>query len=756
MLYHQFIDAGHRLFGLHPIVDGKCGCRNKDCKAVGKHPFAASWQHTPLWSNDQILKMEEAGQFKTGYGVLVDGLLVIDVDARNGGVKSFKKLLKDIPSLADCGLVVNTGSGGGSQHLYYKVSSELALQGKHDDYEGIDFKSSGFVVGIGSQHKSGGSYEIASGSIDDIADAPVELVELLKKKHKKRVLLNDQHIDVSGSEVVEMLSCIDPDLEYDVWVKLGMAIHETMNGEGFRIWDEWSAAGSKYDASEMESKWFSFGKSPSPVGLGTLLYYAELAGYSRPVSFDSSEPSITDKQDLNGLPCDISNIDLLRPPEFVGEIAGFINSQCRYPRENLAVGAALSAVGNLIGLRYQDNYSNVTSNLFTFCVAASSTGKEAVLQAFGDIGRAAGINAASHGTIKSEQEITRNLLHHQAAIYALDEVGILLQKIENASRSGSASYLEGVIGLLMSAYSKANSYLLLSGDVRRDAETVLVKELTACIAKAETDTSGRYDKRASQIQQTLDNLSSGLERPFLSLLGFTTPETFSGLVTKSSITNGFIGRSLLITEKETNPRAKKRFKAEPMSDMLTHKIKMLYSAGTFSLDEDGGRVEFYGNKVSIPSTDDAMNLLDDIENWIHAYAETHKELSGLEAAIRRGFELVLKISFILGAPSGLRTAYHCQWAFAMVYKDINDKTMLAFANDNAKSKSSSESGRVLTAKILAQIDNKTGATISTLANRLRKPVKDIEAALEHLGSQVVMKSSTHKGNGQTVNKYYLK
>ena len=151
-----------------------------------------------------------------------------------------------------------------------------------------------------------------------------------------------------------------------------------------------------------------------------------------------------------------------------------------------------------------------------------------------------------------------------------------------------------------------------------------------------------------------------------------------------------------------------------------------------------------------------MNLLDDIENWIHSYAETHKELSGLEAAIRRGFELVLKISFILGAPSGLRTAYHCQWAFAMVYRDINDKTMLAFANDNAKSKSSSESGRVLTAKILAQIDNKTGATISTLANRLRKPVKDIEAALEHLGPQVIMKSSTHKGNGQTVNKYYLK
>ena len=44
--------------------------------------------------------------------------LIVDVDARNGGVESFKQLVKDVPSILQCCFVVNTGSGGGSQHYY--------------------------------------------------------------------------------------------------------------------------------------------------------------------------------------------------------------------------------------------------------------------------------------------------------------------------------------------------------------------------------------------------------------------------------------------------------------------------------------------------------------------------------------------------------------------------------------------------------------------------------------------------------------
>src|SRR5690606_7814687 len=120
---------------------------------------------------DQIEVMEMSGQVDTGYGVLVaGGLLVIDVDARNGGVASYEKLATDIPAIGGAGLVVNTGSGGGSRHLYFKAPAGVALVQHHQAYPGIDFKSTGFVVGPGSLHVSGNHYEVAIGSPYDIDD----------------------------------------------------------------------------------------------------------------------------------------------------------------------------------------------------------------------------------------------------------------------------------------------------------------------------------------------------------------------------------------------------------------------------------------------------------------------------------------------------------------------------------------------------------------------------------------------------------
>jgi len=61
------------------------------------------------------------GQFDTGYGVLCRGLLVVDVDARNGGVESYNRLVVDVPEVMAAGLIVETGSGGGSKHLYFAL-----------------------------------------------------------------------------------------------------------------------------------------------------------------------------------------------------------------------------------------------------------------------------------------------------------------------------------------------------------------------------------------------------------------------------------------------------------------------------------------------------------------------------------------------------------------------------------------------------------------------------------------------------------
>jgi len=246
MMHRKFWEAGHRVFGLHPVRrDGSCGCGHKDCKAAGKHPLTSNWTYTPEWSEDQLEVQEELGNFATGYGVLVYKMLVIDVDARNGGVESYARLVEDYSEIASAGLIIETGSGGGSKHLYFKIPEGLALVTHLPQYPGIDFKSSGFVVGPGSLHASGNRYNILYGSPDDIEAAPQGLLEALRKPERHRADLGGSTIDVSHEEIADMLSYINPDIDHETWVRCGMAAHHATGGTGFDVWDNWSSKGRK-------------------------------------------------------------------------------------------------------------------------------------------------------------------------------------------------------------------------------------------------------------------------------------------------------------------------------------------------------------------------------------------------------------------------------------------------------------------------------------------------------------------------------
>ena len=682
MNQNDFYDAGLKVFGLHGAKNGVCDCGNTECKALFKHPIASNWQHTPDWSEDQFEVMHEMGQFDTGFGVLVNGLLVVDVDARNGGVGSFDKLCKDlgIDLLGGSGLAIATGSGGGSMHLYYSLPEQLPLAQHHDEYPGIDFKSSGYVVGAGSLHASGAEYELIHGAPDSLCFAPSKLLALLKKPDTYRIKTSAGVVDMSAKQIADVLDHIDPDTDYDAWIRCGMAVHDALNGDGFAVWDDWSKNGKKYTGIvSMEKHWHSFGKSGNPVSAGTLIYYAEQNGYVQDVEFESTEIFSDDDGDN----IDITGVDVKRPPGFVGELTAWINSQCLYPRESLAVATALTAVGNIAGMRYKDEMDNMSANLFSFCIAGSSTGKEALQSAFGEILKVAGISAAIHGGIKSEQEIIRNLTRHQAAFYCVDEFGIMLKKIMNASKGG-ASYLEGVIGLTMSAFSKANSFLPISGDVKDSIKKELIQELGSLKKKidANEDEKGDLKQRFESALKAVQSIDQGIERPFLSILGFTTPVTFNSLIDYENATNGFLSRAMIFEEPENNPRRKQNYNKQPMTDYMKATIANMYNMGSFSAQGGPERVEHTGELTPIQTDDKARNMLDSVYHSFWDMAEEAKGSSGLEAIPRRGYELVAKLSFILAIGDGVRQSEHVRWAYAVVKSDIERKMRLAYANMN--------------------------------------------------------------------------
>lgn len=663
------------------------------------------------------------GQLSTGYGVLCRGLIVVDIDARNGGVDSWAKLAEAVPDLVNCGLIVATGSGNGSRHLYFTAPEGVALVTHLPEFKGIDFKSSGYVVGPGSLHASGARYVVLDGDAYSISPAPDALVALLRKPERHRAEYNGGVMDVSHDDLADMLSFVNPDCDHDTWIKCGMACHEASAGTAYSVWDQWSSKGAKYPDDGLEKRWHSFGKSANPVTIGTLIYHAEQGGWMRSVVFDAPQ-DIAQQEVKDGLPFDISGVDLNCPPGLVGHVTDWINSQCFYDRKKLAVGAALTAVGNIAGMRYTDDKDGVTTNLFTFGVAGSRSGKEAVHQAFSSLMRDVGLAPATHGSIKSEQEIVSNLVRNQPAIYNIDEIGELLKKIKNAQDKGGALYLDGVIGMLMAAYSKANKFMLLTGDKKDEVKAKLVQELAKM-------TKGDYDNPSveAEIKKAIDSIDNGLDKPFLSLHGYTVPSTFDALVDYKAATNGFIGRCLIFYERETVPKYKEDFKAKPMPDPLRMTLMQLFSGGEFTVGERPWRIQNMADRIAVPSDAIAIKMLKDTHKWLWAAAYDQKGRSGLESLYLGAYELVAKVSLILAVGEGLRTAEHVRWAFSLVKGDIEQKIALVVSNDRAKDAPAT----ALKARIAGLVSGDDGETLGVLINRCRGYKRDdIERALAEL------------------------
>jgi hypothetical protein len=386
----------------------------------------------------------------------------------------------------------------------------------------------------------------------------------------------------------------------------------------------------------------------------------------------------------------------------------------------------------------------MSANLIAFGVAGSGTGKEQILQSYLQIMRAAQVQAAVHGGFKSEQEVMRNLIRHQAAFYCVDELGIVLSKLANASKKGGASYFEGIVGLVMSVYSKANGYLPITGDLKDEIRSKLMLEYAQIDKKLEklaedssTDSiREKLELAKDAILKNIGNVDAGLENPYLTVLGFTTPIMFNDLMSFEQATNGFMARAMIFSDLETNPKRKPRFVKKPMSEGLANALRNLYAFGHYDMLEGGSvRIEHLGDKSTIPSDALACELLNEVYERFYSLAETHKSTTGLEAIARRGYELASKISLVCALPSGLRTAEHVRYGYALAMRDVDQKIKLAYSTDNKKSVDG------LAAKVLSIVDKEHGETLGVICNRLRgTPKPQVETLLAEMVGKGMLKA----------------
>lgn len=88
-------------------------------------------------------------------------------------------------------------------------------------------------------------------------------------------------LPLSPEQVTELLHKLPDDLGYEDWRNIGMAVHHQTYGDGFDLWDDWSASSPKYGGMEFgKARWDSFGINTSAeyTTMGTVLKMIRDAG----------------------------------------------------------------------------------------------------------------------------------------------------------------------------------------------------------------------------------------------------------------------------------------------------------------------------------------------------------------------------------------------------------------------------------------------------------------------------------------------
>jgi Bifunctional DNA primase/polymerase, N-terminal/CoA-transferase family III len=154
---------GWAVLPLHSIEGGQCTCGDVNCRSPGKHPRTQVGLKDASANTRQInfwWKYWPTANVGIATGA-ASGLLVFEIDPRNGGDASYEQLRKQFPAAFAQLLEVRTGCG--ATHLYFECRSPIPSRA--NILPGIDVKADGdYVVAPPSLDVSGIRYRFASNS----------------------------------------------------------------------------------------------------------------------------------------------------------------------------------------------------------------------------------------------------------------------------------------------------------------------------------------------------------------------------------------------------------------------------------------------------------------------------------------------------------------------------------------------------------------------------------------------------------------
>ena len=319
------------------------------------------------------------------------------------------------------------------------------------------------------------------------------------------------------------------ELDYDSWVRIGMALKGALGDAGGDIFAGWSAQAAKAVPAATAKAWASF--KPDRIGAGTIYHLAMERGWQPGSDLRLDGATVSDgEHPAAGLlsklgehaegdeePTATSPFTLVMPDGLVGDLTDYMLSTARRPQPLLSLGASLCAIGALMGRQYRTE-SNLRSNLYVVGIADSGSGKNHAREIINEVFFEAGLAHHLGGNKIASGAGLLTALHRQPAIlFQIDEFGMFLAAA--ADRRRSPRHITEILDNMTELYTAAGGVFLGAEYANRD---------------------GSNERR-------------DINQPCLSVYGTTTPLHFWGALQGANVVDGSLARFLILPSDEDYP-----------------------------------------------------------------------------------------------------------------------------------------------------------------------------------------------------------
>ncbi|MFO0992587.1 MAG: DUF3987 domain-containing protein [Hyphomicrobiales bacterium] len=343
------------------------------------------------------------------------------------------------------------------------------------------------------------------------------------------------------------------DLDYDSWVRIGMALKGALGEGAHDLFASWSAQSAKNVEKTTAKAWSSF--RPTHIGAGTIYHHALshgwkpepkliLNGTAPSEETHPAEPLLARIQTPQSAAAPVAiPLDLPSPGGIVGEMADYMNATARRLQPELSLGAALCALGALMGRKYRTE-TNLRSNLYIVAIAESGSGKNHAREIVNELLLAAGLGHYLGGNKIASGAGLLTALHRQPAIlFQIDEFGMFLSAA--ADRRRSPRHITEILDLMTELYTAAGGVFLGAEYSNRD---------------------GKNERR-------------DIVEPCLCIYGTTAPVNFWNALQSANIVDGSLARFIIMSSGDDYPDERESIGIRKPPPVLVEALKLVASGG---------------------------------------------------------------------------------------------------------------------------------------------------------------------------------